>query len=48
MIGICSKCNTLAELYDALCSICKVESTIKNPEETVKQGVSFVVKEVEE
>ncbi len=50
MIGLCSKCNNLADLYDGLCSICKVESTIKKPEETVKRddGISMVVKEIEE
>lgn len=44
MIGLCSKCNNLAELYDGLCSICKMEKevnesrTIKNPESAMKDA----------
>ena len=44
MIGLCSKCNNLAELYDGLCSICKMEKEvnesrgIKNPESVVKDA----------
>jgi len=44
MIGLCSKCNNLADLYDGLCSICKMEKQvndskgIKNPESIVKDA----------
>jgi len=44
MIGLCSKCNNLAELYDGLCSICKIEKEVneskivKNPEAIMKDA----------
>ena len=44
MIGLCSKCNNLAELYDGLCSICKIEKEAneskiaKNPEAIMKDA----------
>ena len=44
MIGLCSKCSNLAELYDSMCSICKMEKEvvesqiIKNPESMLKDA----------
>lgn len=44
MIGLCSKCGNLADLYDGLCSICKMEKEVndskgmKNPESVMKDA----------
>jgi len=49
LLGLCSKCNNVAELYDGLCSICKMEKEVneskvmKNPESVVKDAFKKLV-----
>lgn len=46
MIGLCSKCGVVAELYDGVCSICKFEMGIqpaKNAESVVKTALDKLV-----